>query len=220
MALEQRAFDILKRLAPCRLLSLGMPDLLLTEERDAPKARDAAAIAKWHSWAYPVYDTEAVFKSLGIDAVYFDVHASRGVEQIVDLNYDVEWTEPKFDVVLDPGTTEHVFNFPQALWTCRKLCKVGGTIIHSNPIGMTNHGFINFSPTLYADFYGHHGDTIERAEMLSGPLLDREVYEMPMYQRFTPPANACSLVVVKRSATWGQGFPTQRKYRDNPELKA
>lgn len=220
MALEQPAFDVLKSLVPCRLLSLGYPDLLLSQPFDVKEADDWQAIARWHHWDQgPIYDTEAVFREFGIDATYIDIHASRGCELVYDLNEDIDWRVHKFDVVLDPGTIEHCFNIGQAMWNVRKLCRVGGTIIHGNPISMTNHGHYNLSPTFYDSWYSHHGDEIVTALMLSGPLGKREVYEMPMMQRFTPPANAVSLVVVKRSMGWGNGWPVQRKYQVNPELK-
>ena len=68
MAIEQPAFDILKSLSPCRALFLGMPDLLLNEQFDVREADDWQAIAKWHNWDGPIYDTEAVFREFGIDA--------------------------------------------------------------------------------------------------------------------------------------------------------
>lgn len=219
VALEQAAFDILKSLAPCRLLSLGYPDLLLNEEFDVKEAEDWQKIASWHNWHGPIYDTEAVFREFGIDATYIDIHASRGCELVYDLNMDLNWVAPKFDVVLDPGTIEHCFNIGQAMWNVRKLCMVGGTIIHGNPISMTNHGFYNLSPTFYLDWYGHHGDEIQHAVMLAGPVGKRDVYEMPWSKRFSPPSNATSLVVARRAEGWGNGWPTQWKYQQNPELK-
>ena len=176
MAIEQPAFDIIKSLAPCRLLSLGYPDLLLNETFDAPQVEDAEAIAAWHGWKGPIYDTDAVLKSLGIDATYIDINRSRGCEVVYDLNEDIRWVAPKFDVVVDPGTIEHCFNIGMAMWNVRKLCVAGGHIIHGNPIAMTNHGFYNISPTFYLDWYRHHGDSIEHAVMMSGPIGKREVY--------------------------------------------
>lgn len=219
MALEQRAFDVLKKLAPCRLLSLGYPDLLLTQDFDVKHADDWQAIAKWHNWPYPIYDTEAVFKELGIEATYFDIHASRGCEHVVDLNKDVSWAGDKFDVVLDPGTLEHVFNIGQGFWTVRRLCRAGGHIIHTNPMNAGNHGFWNLSPTVYADWYGQNGDKVIRAEILAGPLANREVYEMPPIARFTPPPNSFSLIVARRGDQPASGWPTQSKYLANPDLK-
>lgn len=220
MAVEQQCFDILKSLTPCRLLSLGYPDLLLSERFDVKEAADWQSIARWHHWDGPIYDTDAVFREFKIDATYIDIHASRGCELVYDLNDDIDWIAPKFDVVLDPGTIEHCFNIGQAMWNIRKLCLVGGTIIHGNPISMTNHGFYNLSPTFYADWYEHHGDQIVTAQILAGPLGRRDVYEMPMTERFSPPHNATSLVVVRRGSGWGKGWPKQHKYASNPDLRA
>lgn len=219
MALEQPAFNVLKSLAPCRLLSLGYPDLLLNEDFDVKEANDWQSIAKWHHWNGPIYDTEAVFREFGIDATYIDIHASRGCELVYDLNKDIDWFAPKFDVVLDPGTIEHCMNIGQAMWNVRKLCMVGGHIIHGNPISMANHGLYNLSPTFYDSWYSHHGDEILTAQILAGPLGRREVYEMPLMERFGPPPNATSLVVAKRGKGWGDGWPVQKKYKINPELK-
>ncbi len=184
------------------------------------EADDWQRIAAWHKFDGPVYDTEAVFREFGIDATYIDIRASRGCELVYDLNEDIAWVAPKFDVVVDPGTIEHCFNIGKAMWNVRKLCNVGGHIIHGNPISMVNHGFYNLSPTFYLDWYQHHGDTIEYAAMLAGRLGAREVYEMPALKRFSPPSNATSLVVVRRGAQWGVGWPQQSKYALNPELKA
>jgi hypothetical protein len=220
MALEQPAFDVLKSLAPCRLLSLGYPDLLLTQSFDVKEAKDWQAVAAWHHWDHgPIYDTEAVFREFGIEAVYIDIHASRGCELVYDLNYDVDWHAPKMDVVLDAGTTEHVFNIAQAWLTMRRLCRVGGHLIHINPINATNHGFWSVSPTAYKDFYSAFGDTILKAEIHAGPLGKREIYEMPMAERFGAPNNSWSLVVAQRSARAAQSYPQQSKYLKNPNLK-
>ncbi len=220
MAIEQPAFDILKSLAPRRALFLGYPDLLLSEPMDAPLAKDAESIARWHNWQGPVYDTDAVFGALGMDCTYIDIHASRGPELIYDLNETINWVAPKFDLVVDAGTVEHIFNIATAMFNVRKLCMVGGHMLHGNPISMTGHGFYNLSPTFYADWARHNGDTIVTALMLAGRVGAREVYEMPMTQRFSPPANATSLVLIKRSEAWGRGFPTQSKYLKNPGLKS
>lgn len=220
MAIEQPAFDILKSLAPCRALFLGYPDLLLNEQFDVKEADDWQRIAAWHGWDGPIYDTDAVLREFGIDATYIDIHASRGPELIYDLNETIPWVAPKFDVVVDAGTIEHCFNIATAMWNVRKLCVVGGHMLHGNPISMTGHGFYNLSPTFYADWARHNGDIIITALILAGRIGARDVYEMPMTKRFSPPAKANSLVLIKRGEGWGRGWPMQGKYLENPDLKA
>lgn len=43
----------------------------------------------------------------------------------------------KFDLVMDLGTSEHVSDFYQCLYNLDSLCKIGGLIVHENP--MTNN---------------------------------------------------------------------------------
>ncbi len=60
----------------------------------------------------------------------------------------------RFDLVLDGGTLEHVFNFPVALKNTIRLAKVGGRIIYILPVtNHVDHGFYMFSPTLFMDYF-------------------------------------------------------------------
>ena len=60
----------------------------------------------------------------------------------------------KFDYVIDGGTIEHVFNFPKVLENIFKLLKPGGTFIFDQPVMVyLNHGFYNFSPEVYYEYF-------------------------------------------------------------------
>jgi hypothetical protein len=70
---------------------------------------------------------------------------------IHDLNVPIgpEWHE-RFDVVIDGGTLEHVFNFPVAIANCMNLVKTGGHLLLFSPSNnMCGHGFYQFSPELF-----------------------------------------------------------------------
>ncbi len=68
-----------------------------------------------------------------------------------------------FDVVLDSGTIEHVFDIGQAMKHCLRMTRPGGRIIHLTPSSnAVNHGLYSVSPTLYADFYSASGCSIEK----------------------------------------------------------
>jgi SAM-dependent methyltransferase len=68
-----------------------------------------------------------------------------------------------FDVVLDSGTIEHIFEIGQAMRHCLEMTRTGGRIIHLTPSSnAVNHGLYSVSPTLFADFYGASGCEIER----------------------------------------------------------
>lgn len=88
----------------------------------------------------------------------------RADEQL-DLNQreTPEHLREAFDVVLDSGTIEHVFEIGQALRHCLAMTRPGGRIIHLTPASNSvNHGLYSVSPTLYEDFYTTSGCELER----------------------------------------------------------
>ena len=222
MALEQHAFDLLRTLAPCRLLSLGVPDLLLSEEFDVKRVENESDLQRWHRWAYPIYDTDALFREFGIEATYLDNQARTGREVILDLNvaqdfiddFDApQWAHTAFDVVLDPGTLEHCFNIGQAFKNVRNLCRPGGHILHINPLSMMNHGFWNLNPCAYHEWYTDHGDEIVSSKIVGGSLDDRLIYRWKSLERFGAENSMLNEVLVKRRSTpTMSGWPQQTKY--------
>ena len=74
---------------------------------------------------------------------------------IHNLNYDVpEELKDKYDLIIDGGSLEHVFDIKTALTNLKKMCKVNGTIIHISPANnFCGHGFYQFSPNLFGSFY-------------------------------------------------------------------
>jgi SAM-dependent methyltransferase len=68
-----------------------------------------------------------------------------------DLNHPVP-LEEQFDLVINIGTAEHVFNVHQFFKTAHDLTKSGGMMIHSCPFtGWADHGFYTFQPTFFFD---------------------------------------------------------------------
>ena len=225
MAVEPIVWKLLSELKPKRLLSLGYPDLLLPHGESLPIANDAATIGEWHGWDGQVYDTTAALQTLDCEPAYIDIHASRGIERIVDLNRSLPIDlVGQFDCVLDPGTLEHCFNIGQAFMNCIAALKPTGSIVHTNPLQQINHGFWNISPTAYADWYEFHGFTVELS-ILIGALGDRLVLPSKSQNRFGVVGEAVNLCVAKRALPADAiplvvGWPMQRKYRVNPDLKA
>lgn len=68
-----------------------------------------------------------------------------------DLNKPIDDSlKHKFDTVIDGGTLEHVFNFPQAIKNCMEMLKTGGHFISISPTNnFMGHGFYQFSPELF-----------------------------------------------------------------------
>ena len=96
------------------------------------------------------------FKLMGfgkLDSLDYDNY--QGCSIIHDLNVDIspEFYN-KYDLILDGGTSEHVFNIPKVLENYNRMLKAGGLIIHGSPSSnYVDHGFYMFSPTLFFDYY-------------------------------------------------------------------
>ena len=68
-----------------------------------------------------------------------------------NLNDPVPLRE-QFDICLNAGTAEHVFNVFQFFKSVHELTAPGGLMIHNSPFsGWPDHGFFNFQPTFYFD---------------------------------------------------------------------
>ncbi len=83
-----------------------------------------------------------------VDSV--DASPYEGATLVHDLNQPIpaEW-ESHYDVVVDGGTLEHVFNFPVAISNCMRLVKPGGHLLLLTPTNnYCGHGFYQFSPEL------------------------------------------------------------------------
>jgi hypothetical protein len=96
--------------------------------------------------------SEGFFKILGAGKVdSMDYSDYEKAEIIHDLNVAIpQAMHQKYNVVLDSGTLEHVFNFPVAIKSCMDALEVGGTYIGVTPANnMMGHGFYQFSPELF-----------------------------------------------------------------------
>jgi hypothetical protein len=96
-----------------------------------------------------------IFKALGFESVdSIDISGFEGASLIHDLNVPIPCDLKRYDLVFDGGSLEHIFNVPTALANIFNLLKVGGTVIHCLPSNNhVDHGFYQFSPTLFFDYY-------------------------------------------------------------------
>ena len=85
-----------------------------------------------------------------------DVSDFEGAEIVFDLNRDNTPAElaEQFDLVFNGGTIEHVFHVPNALSHITRMLRVNGLAVHLNPChNWVDHGFYQFGPTLFFDYY-------------------------------------------------------------------
>jgi hypothetical protein len=91
-------------------------------------------------------------------AISWEHHRSRvldaspyeGADTIHDMNTPVpEVWHGRYDVVIDSGSLEHIFNFSVAIANLANMLRVGGTIFVTTPANnLMGHGFYQFSPEL------------------------------------------------------------------------
>jgi SAM-dependent methyltransferase len=69
-----------------------------------------------------------------------------------DLNGPLDLGGETFDMVINHGTAEHVFNIAQVFRSMHDHCDPGGLMVHDAPFtGWIDHGFYNLNPTLFYD---------------------------------------------------------------------
>jgi SAM-dependent methyltransferase len=142
-----------------RVLTLGRQHVGVSPERLRrvlaahgcwpPKCGEAAFASLMSS---PLTRFEGFAKALGAASVCAcDASAYEGADLLHDLNEPVpaQWHE-QFDVVIDSGALEHVFNFPIAIANCLRLVKLNGRVFFFTPANNhCGHGFYQFSPELF-----------------------------------------------------------------------
>lgn len=138
---------------------------------------------------------QTVLTLLGAERVYAaDISNYENPDIIMDLNVPVDNKyHNKFDVILDAGTLEHIFNIPQALENIRLMAKPGGTIILITPAsGAIDHGFYQISPTLYYDYFGINGFENFSCFILEGSGSKGKIY------KYKPDATGILTLVSKK----------------------
>lgn len=105
------------------------------------------------------------FRLLGFEEVVSaDVSGYEEADVIWDLNEPAPAAlRDRFDVVIEAGTIQHVFDQHQVFVNVHDVLKPGGRVIHamSPSNNHVDHGFYMFSPTLFADVYRTFGYRIE-----------------------------------------------------------
>lgn len=101
----------------------------------------------------PVNDfAEPFFKALGATEIHsLDASDFEGANVIQDLNLPLQTSLiAQYDTVIDGGTLEHVFNFPEAIKSAMKMVRQNGSLWLFTPCNnLFGHGFYQFSPDLF-----------------------------------------------------------------------
>jgi SAM-dependent methyltransferase len=114
----------------------------------------------------PTGFADEFFRALGAaDLSFLDRSKYEGADLLHDLNQPLPARlSACFDVVIDGGTLEHVFNYPTALKSCMEAVALGGRLIIFTPgDGLMGHGFFQLSPELFYRACGpENGFRVER----------------------------------------------------------
>jgi hypothetical protein len=242
MAINGPALELLLKAAtkitgPKRLACLGYPDILVTEEHlkricgpdvleKVDFRDDAEPILRWHQLSDQMnrlVESRSLFQAMGIETDFLDIHASRGFEIIVDLNAPLpEELKEQYHLVYDGGTMEHCFNVGLTIKNILALGKTGAFILHVNPLNYFNHGFFNFCPTFYFDFYAQSGNRIVSDFYgIHGPVLYPTLFTLhPTGGVSSLPDRSVLMVMAEKLNTNEATWPLQSKYRSNPDLKS
>lgn len=212
------ALHAMKALAPylrnASVLSLGYPDILATSEqcKEIFGVETIVTIEPetLHNVKGKLVETQELFKLLGTTFECVDVMCWRGIERIVDLNEKNDLGQ--FDLVIDPGTTEHCFNIGQAMMNAANAVKVGGRIYHSPPMTMINHGFYNICPTMLQDFYTQNDWAIETLEARSGESFATINAEAATARKVKVSMEAGLVCIARRRTGAALQWPIQSKY--------
>jgi hypothetical protein len=95
----------------------------------------------------------------------------------------------QFDLAVDGGTLEHVFNYPVAVGNLMRLVRLGGAVYTQNPCnGLAGHGFYQFSPELlYRVFSEQNGFEIQFVRVaIARSLSVEKTTDQPVYDVIDP----------------------------------
>lgn len=117
--------------------------------------------------------TETLLTKLGYPMIEaLDFTDKESAQHIHDLNQPVPPAlQEKFDVVIDGGTTEHIFYIGQALDNCFAMLKPGGLMLsYVSADGWFGHGFFQTGPDVPWRYW-HHA---RGCEMLEVSIIPRK----------------------------------------------
>lgn len=134
-----------------------------------------------------------------------------------DLNLPLSHSE-LFDVVVNHGTAEHVFNIGQVFKTIHDSCDIDGWMIHDAPLhGWIDHGFYCLQPTLFYDLA--IANCYEVARVVMHESKSRQIVRInsrdhvsELYRDGKLPNNATLLVAFRKRIDQPFRVPTQAYY--------
>ena len=119
------------------------------------------------------------FRATSVDSL--DASDFEGATLIHDLNESLPLTlANRFNVVLDFGTLEHVFDVKTAFENVNKTTQVGGSIVHVVPSnGCSGHGLYQFSPEFFHTFHSEERGFEQTRVWVASPIRPHYWFKVP-----------------------------------------
>ena len=124
---------------------------------------------------------DGMMAELGAREVFsIDASGYEHASYIHDMNDPApEELHNRFSVLIDGGTLEHVFNFPQAVANACRMVEVGGHLLSVNGSNNFNgHGFYQFSPELFFRVFSEENGFVVESMILTECNEDAVWYEV------------------------------------------
>ncbi len=161
--------------------------------------------------------------ALGVSRrVAIDLHAPPGsAAHALDLNEPIDLGE-KFDVIVNTGTVEHVFDQRRALETVHNHCRTGGLMLHAGPLGgWPDHGLFHAQPGLWLDLAKANGYAVEALayfDLKAGKVA--AVRGLGELRRFRWADGSMLYVVLRKVESGPFRVPMQGVYSEAPDEAA
>ena len=186
------------------------------------------------------FSTKDFFKSVGfLDYFSIDINGAYNSYKL-DLNKDISQTykfHEEFDLVINNGTGEHVFNQHSVFLNMHNITKKDGLMLNILPfIDWINHGFYNFNPIFFGDlaasnsyqiskisFANRNGAEIELKELDQNILFEQikpniektKFKEIIDFAKKKLGQNILLVVIMKKQIDENFKIPLQGKYLDD-----
>ncbi len=176
---------------------------------------------------------ELFFQMIGFDTLTaIDISDFQSANIVFDMNTTgiLDKLDDPVDFVFDAGCTEHFFHIPNALQNIYDALKVGGRVFHFLPMNnYPEHGFYQFSATLFADYYTANNYTLHSqkiVEVLETSNPDQGYFYMDYnFQQVGPDMfgvlkdrNLYNAVIAEKTAESSYDvMPVQKRYHKSHE---
>ena len=178
---------------------------------------DLAACRRQPPKRVPYEESRAIYKWIFNGVEYFAIDdGSENQEYRRDLNYPFNLGR-QFDIVINNGTSEHVFNQANVFQMMHDHTKIGGVMIHYTVgLGWLDHGFYNVQPHFFLDL-----SKFNEYELVSCAYVNTSTTFPLRRGEFTPEqiagnpqlVDALLCACLQRNSQAGFCYPTQYPYQ-------